>query len=112
MLKGQKYLFLKNEKNITAKQKIQRDIIRRLTNIRSSIRFKILFDDFWTIKSPQEAQGFLAYWLDVAHEAMIDQFLKFASTVIRHWNGITNYSKYHIFNCIIERSIVKLNWQS
>lgn len=109
MLKGQKYLFLKNDKNMTASQKNQRDIsLEALPKLGAAYRLKILFDDFWTIKSPPEAQGFLAYWCDMAQDAMLPQFLKFASTVMKHWNGITNYSKYHISNGILEGTNSKI----
>jgi transposase len=109
MLKGQKYLFLKNEKNMTVSQKSQRDIsLEALPRLGKAYRLKILFDDFWSIKSPQDAQGFLAYWCDMAKEAMIPQFEKFVNTVMKHWKGITNYSKYHISNGILEGTNSKI----
>jgi transposase len=109
ILKGQKYLFLKNDKNMTPSQKTQRDMsLEALPRLGAAYRLKILFDDFWSIKSPQDAQGFLAYWCDMAREAMIPQFEKFADTVIKHWKGITNYSKYHISNGILEGTNSKI----
>jgi transposase len=44
----------------------------------------------------------------MAREAMIPQFEKFADTVIKHWKGITNYSKYHISNGILEGTNSKI----
>lgn len=103
MLKGQKYLYLKAEKNLKAYQVMLRDIsLEALPTLGEAYRLKILFDDFWSIDEPQNAQGFLAYWCDLAVEAGIESFAKFAKTVADHWNGITNYTKYHISNGILE----------
>lgn len=63
---------------------------------------KVLFDDFWTIRNPEKAQSFLAFWCDLATEAAIGPFVEFAKTVARHWAGITNYTKYHLSNGILE----------
>jgi transposase len=41
-------------------------------------------------------------------EAMIPQFEKFVNTVMKHWKGITNYSKYHISNGILEGTNSKI----
>jgi transposase len=109
ILKGQKFLFLKNDNNLTIKQQIQKNIsLETLPRLGKAYRLKVLFDDFWTIKSPEEAQGFLAYWCDMAKEALLPQFEKFAKTVLSHWQGITNYSKYHITNGILEGTNSKI----
>jgi transposase len=109
ILKGQKFLFLKNDNNLTIRQQIQKNIsLETLPRLGKAYRLKVLFDDFWTIKSPEEAQGFLAYWCDMAKEALLPQFEKFAKTVLSHWQGITNYSKYHITNGILEGTNSKI----
>jgi len=103
MLKGQKYLFLKAEENLNAYQLALRDLsLEALPTLGEAYRLKILFDDFWSMDDPQTAQGFLAYWCDLAIEAGIESFVKFAKTVADHWTGITNYTKYHLSNGILE----------
>ncbi len=59
-------------------------------------------DDFWTIRDPEKAQSFLAFWCDLAADAAIGPFVKFVKTVAQHWAGITNYTEYYLSNGIIE----------
>ncbi len=109
MLKGYKYLFLKSEKNLSQKQRSERnDFIEMLPTIGHAYRLKILFDDFWSMKSLEESESFLAYWCDLAEEAQIDPFIKFAKTVKAHWQGIINYTKYKISNGILEGTNSKI----
>jgi transposase len=103
ILKGQKYLFLKSEKNLLDYQLALRDLsLETLPGLGEAYRLKVLFDDFWTIRDPEKAQSFLAFWCDLAADAAIGPFVKFAKTVAQHWAGITNYTKYHLSNGILE----------
>ena len=47
-------------------------------------------------------RSFLAFWCDLAADAAIGPFVKFAKTVAQHWAGITNHTKYHFSNGIRE----------
>ena len=103
ILKGQKYLFLRGEKNLKAYQVHLRDLsLETLPTLGEAYRLKVLFDDLWHITEPEEAQGFLAFWCDLVTEAGIEQFSRSARTVHEHWMGITNYTKYHLSNGIFE----------
>ena len=103
ILKGQKYLFLRGEKKLKDHQVMLRDLsLETLPKLGEAYRLKTLFDDFWSINEPHEAQGFLAFWCDLVTEAGIEQFQRFANTVLTHWKGITNYTKYHLSNGILE----------
>jgi transposase len=103
MLKGQKYLFLKAEKNLQDYQVALRDLsLETLPILGEAFRLKTLFDDFWHIASPAKARSFLAFWCDMATDAGIEAFSKFAKTVGDHWTAITNYTKYHLSNGILE----------
>jgi transposase len=103
MLKGQKYLYLKGEKNLKDYQVALRDLsLETLPILGEAYRLKVLFDDFWSITNPSKARSFLAFWCDMATDAGIEAFSKFARTVNQHWTGITNYTKYHLSNGILE----------
>ena len=109
MLKGHKYLFLKSEKNLSQKQRLERnDFLEMLPTIGHAYRLKLLFDDFWSMKSQEESESFLAYWCDLANEAKIEPFIRFAKTVKEHWQGIINYTKYKISNGILEGTNSKI----
>lgn len=102
-LKGCKYIFLKNEENLTKKQRYTKyELINLLPNIGKAYRLKELFDTYWTFKDEQEAKGFLWYWCDLVKESKIQPMIKFSNTVISHWTGITNYTKLQISNGVIE----------
>lgn len=102
-LKGHKYLFLKANKNLSKEQKRQRnELIELLPNIGEAYRLKLLFDDFWLMTDEEEAKGFLAYWCDLVYESKIQPMMKFANTVLAHWTGIVNYTKYRVSNGILE----------
>ena len=89
-----KYLFLKSEKNLSQQQRLERnDFLEMLPTIGHAYRLKILFDDFWSMKSQEESISFLAYWCDLAEDALIEPFVRFAKTVKAHWQGIINYTK-------------------
>ena len=103
ILKGQKYLFLRGEQNLKGFQILLRDLsLETLPKLGEAYRLKVLFDDFWSITDPEKAQSFLAFWCDLVVDAGIEQFIRFAQTVHAHWKGITNYTKYHLSNGILE----------
>ena len=103
ILKGHKYLFLKNNAGLSAKQKQQRnELIELLPTVGKAYRLKILFDDFWDMDDPVEAAAFLSFWCDLAEESKIFPMAKFAKTVRSHWSGIVNYIESNISNGILE----------
>jgi transposase len=102
-LKGHKYTFLKSPKQLTEAQSVQRHaLIELYPQLGEAYRLKELFDDFWTMKTPQEACGFLAFWCDMVKESEIAPFMKFVNTVKTHWDGILNYITSKLTNGILE----------
>lgn len=102
-LKGHKYTFLKAAGKLTGPQSLQRnELIDLYPELGEAYRLKVLFDDFWMMEDPQQAQGFLAFWCDMATESAIKPFMKFAKTVCAHWNGILNYIESKMSNGILE----------
>lgn len=108
-LKGHKYLFLKRNKKLSARQKQERDeLLELLPNMGEAYRLKLLFDDFWEMKNEEESHGFLAYWCDLAKQSKIQLMIKFANTVNAHWTGIVNYLKSKVTNGILEGTNSKI----
>jgi len=102
-LKGCKYIFLKNEENLSKEQRyIKNNLINLLPNIGEAYRLKELFDTFWEIQDEENAKAFLWYWCDLAKESKIQPMIKFSNTVVSHWTGITNYINTKISNGLIE----------
>jgi transposase len=103
ILKGHKYLFLKNNDNLSTKQRtLRNELITLLPDLGEAYRLKELFDDFWAMKNADEAAAFLFFWCDLAQDSKIQPFIKFANTVKAHWSGIINYVKTRISNGILE----------
>ena len=108
-LKGHKYLFLKANKNLSNKQRTERnELLELLPTIGEAYRLKLLFDDFWTMDNEQDSEGFLAYWCDLVTESKIYPLMKFAKTVRVHWKGIVNYLSKPITNGILEGTNSKI----
>jgi len=102
-LKGHKYTFLKSSKQLTEDQSVQRHaLIELYPQLGEAYRLKELFDDFWGMKTQQEARSFLAFWCDMAQDSEIAPFMMFVKTVKKHWNGILNYITSRLTNGILE----------
>jgi len=101
MLKNHKYTFLKNK--LTPKIKEEKDLLMEMyPKLGEGYRLKELFKDFWDIKDKQEAEGYLAFWCDLAEESGIFPFKKAVKTIKAHWTGIINYIESRINNGILE----------
>ena len=108
-LKGHKYLFLKANKNLSNKQRTQRnELLELLPIIGEAYRLKLLFDDFWTMENEEDSKSFSAYWCDLVTESKIYPLIKFANTVRVHWKGIVNYLSKPISNGILEGTNSKI----
>lgn len=101
MLKKHKYTFLKNK--LSPKIEEERDLLMELyPKLGEGYRLKCLFNDFWDIEDKQEAEGYLAFWCDLADESGIFPFQKVVNTIKAHWSGIINYIESRINNGILE----------
>jgi transposase len=98
-LKGQRYIFLKANKNLSARQQ---QLIELLPTIGEAYRLKELIKDFWELEDPSEAEGFLTFWCDLATESKIPAYQRLVNTIKSHWFGILNYTTYKINNGILE----------
>jgi transposase len=102
-LKGHKYIFLKNDKNLRENEKACKYyFLTHYPKLGESYRLKELFNDFWDIKNEEESASYLAYWCDLVYESGIQPFMKAANTIKAHWSGIVNYVKSKLNNGILE----------
>ncbi len=101
ILKNHKYTFLKNK--LSSKIKEERNLLMEMyPKLGEGYRLKHLFHDFWDIEDKQEAEGYLAFWCDLADESGIFPFKKVVNTIKAHWSGIINYIESRINNGILE----------
>jgi len=105
ILKGTKYIWLKNYNNLTKKQKESLDELTmsnmnmktmRAYNIRQS------FQDIYQADTQEEFVAYLKKWYYWATHSRLDPIIKAAKTIKRHWDGILKWYESKINNGILE----------
>lgn len=101
LLKGHKYTFLKSK--LTPRIQQERDLLLEYyPKLGEGYRLRELFNDFWELEDKEEAEGYLAFWCDLAEESKIRPFIKASNTIKAHWSGIVNYIESRVNNGILE----------
>ncbi len=102
-LKGHKYTFLKNRKNLSDnKQKALSELITLYPRLGEAYRLKELFNDLWEMEDEEEATYFLVDWCKEVEKSDITPFKQFVKTVKTHWTGIINFCEKEINNGVLE----------
>ena len=93
-LKHTKYCFLKNEENLTDKQRLTlNDVLQLdLKSVRAYL-LKQSFQLFWQYNSPYWARWYLQKWCTRAMRSKLDPIKKFVKTVRRHEDLMMNWFK-------------------
>ena len=103
ILKGTRYLWLKNPWNLTDKQKVKLSTLEKLNlKINRAYLLKENFQYVWEYKYPGWAKKFLKQWFWMATHSRLKPLRDFAWMVRRHEEGILNYFKVPISNGIVE----------
>ncbi len=99
LLKGTKYLFLKNPWNLTPHQRERLGYLEHL-NLRTnrSYLLKEKFRRVWAYTSPAWAKKFLEHWCWQATHSRLKPMKKFVELVRRHMEGIVNWFRLPIDN--------------
>jgi transposase len=105
LLKGTRYIFLKNESNLTAKQKITKEKLSmanlKLKSVRA-LQIREAFQRIYTSENTEEFEGLLNHWYYWATHSQLAPIIKVAKTIKRHWDGIISWKKSQINNGILE----------
>jgi transposase len=105
LLKGTKYLWLKNYHNLTSKQKEKLNEFTlsnmntktlRAYNIRQS------FQEIYQAKTEDEFITYLNKWYYWATHSRLEPIIKAAKTIKRHWDGVVHWYESKINNGILE----------
>ncbi|MEA3523469.1 MAG: ISL3 family transposase [Campylobacterota bacterium] len=105
ILKGTKYIWLKNYNNLTLKQKEQLDSLTMSNmNIKTMRAYNIRqsFQDIYQASSQGEFISYLNKWYYWATHSRLDPIIKAAKTVKKHWDGIVKWYESKINNGILE----------
>lgn len=105
ILKGCRYLFLKNNANLTVKQKSKLDDLQlskyRLKTIRA-LQIRETFQEIYQAKTIATFEYLLKKWYFWATHSRLLPIKKVAYTIKRHWDGVINWKKSQINNGILE----------
>lgn len=105
LLKKTRYIFLKNEKNLTAKQREKKEELKLSTlNLQAmeALRMRETFQQIYHAETEDTFAGLLQEWLDWVLNCNLSPMQKAAQTVARHISGIQNWMKSQINNGILE----------
>lgn len=103
ILRGTKYLLLKNWENLSEKQRSRLDVLLSLNNNLNVVY--VLKDDLkrlWDCRDRREAEQVLAEWTQAAEESGIKPLINFARMLNRHAFGLLNHCDYPINNGRLE----------
>jgi transposase len=105
ILKGTKYIWLKNYNNLTTKQQEE---LKSLTMSKMNIRtlkaynIKQSFQEIYQAKTEDEFITYLNKWYFWATHSRLEPMIKVAKTINRHWDGVVQWYKSKINNGILE----------
>ena len=103
LLKGSKYIFLKNPWNLTPKQKARLGMLEKLNlKINRAYLLKESFRQFWDYVYPGNARKFLKKWFWWATHSRLKPLRDFAWMLRRHEKDLMNYFKLRINAGVLE----------
>jgi len=103
VLKKSRFLWLRNPKNLTEKQKSRlASLTSQYLKTTCAHRIKLALARFWEIRDPAEAITYLKRWYNWATHSRLYPIIRAARTIKRYWHGIINYLKTHVTNETVE----------
>jgi len=103
MLKGTRYLWIRNPENLSERQRAALDALphRHLKTARAW-RMKLAFQDLYDMETPEQAEAHLKRWYHWATHGRLAPMIEAARTVKRHWDGILRWFHSKIANGLME----------
>jgi len=105
ILTGKRYIFLKNSKNLTKKQKEQLSEIKlsrlNLKTVRA-LHIREAFQSIYQSETIKEFEILLRKWYWWATHSRIKQMQEVAHTIKRYWRGVLNWKISQITNGLLE----------
>jgi transposase len=103
LVKGTRYIWLKNPWNLTDKQRIRLSQLEKLNlKINRAYLLKEQFRQFWDYVYPANAKKFLQQWFWWATHSRLEPMREFAWMLRRHQQDIMNYFKLRITAASVE----------
>ncbi len=101
-LKKSRYLWLKNPRNLSQRQRTQLDNLSA-ANLKTgrAYRMRLAFQELY-LQPAQSAEAFLKKWYWWATHSRLPPMIEAARMVKRHWNGILRWFQSNIANGLVE----------
>jgi transposase len=103
LLKGSRYVFLKNPENLTKKQD---ETLVKLSHYQlktgRAYLIKLALQDVYFSHSRLDAEALLKGWYSWSIRSQIEQVKKVAKTIKEHWNGILSWFDSKLSNGYVE----------
>jgi transposase len=93
-IKGQKYVLLSHEENLTRENKHGLQLLLKANKrLNTAYILRESFDQLWTYKSEAWARKFFDNWKAQLRWQRLKPYEKFAKLIEKHWGGIAAYCK-------------------
>lgn len=103
MLKGTRYLWLRNPENLSDRQRDALEALpKRDLKTARAYQMKLAFQDLYDQETPEQAAAWLKRWYFWATHSRLTPMIDAARTVRRHWDGILRWFDSRIANGLIE----------
>lgn len=105
LLKGTKYIFLKNEKNLTNAQRQKRqDLSMSKLNLKSikALHIRENFQEIYKAPTAELFETMLKKWYFWVTHCRIQPMIEAARTIKAHWEGVVQWKKSRIDNGLLE----------
>jgi len=104
LLKGARYAVLKNDSNLTVKQKEMKEILFEDLNMSTviSMQMRETFQQLYTSESVDEFEQRLRKWCTWIEKSELPAMIKVKETIEAHWDGIIRWQESKINNGILE----------
>lgn len=103
VLKKSRFLWLKNPKNLTARQEVRLRMLKRLDlkTVRA-YHLKLALARFWDMADAAEAVAYLKRWYFWATHSRLQPVIQAARTIKRYWKGVIGFLETRVTNGMVE----------
>jgi transposase len=103
LLKGTRYIWLRNPENLSECQRTTLDALpTRTLKTARACQIRLAFQDLYEQDSPEQAAQYLKQWYFWGTHSRLGPVIDAAHTVKRHWDGILRWFDSKIANGLIE----------
>jgi transposase len=102
-LKRTRYIWLKNKKNLTKKQKEKLKSLSEM-NLKTmrAYNLRLSLQEFWNIDDLTTAASYLQKWYLWEIRSQLEPMVDIGRFIKKDWEGVMNYIESHINNGILE----------